>query len=401
MKKKWMPHIAAVTALVVFVMLGLASANTPEASSSEPQAPQAKQEAPPPYNSESDFKIDWDTNVKDGIVITEYTGTRKEVNIPPTIQNQPVTSIGERAFHYNKNITSIIIPDSVVTIVDGSAGLGRTGAFSDCTSLTSVTIGNSVTNIGVAAFADCTRLARVTIPDSVTSIGVEAFAKSGLTSVTIPSSVTRIGDAAFSNCSKLTSVTIPDSITTIGNEMFASCTSLARITIPNSVTSIGHGAFSGTGLTSVTIPDSVVTLVDGSAGLGRAGAFSGCANLTSVTIGNGVTRIGYDAFSKCTKLTSVTIGNSVPSIGAAAFDGCTSLTSVTIPSSVTSIGYGAFNDTSLTSVTFQGTIPANRFDDQRYWYTTFPGDLRAKYLANDGGPGTYTRFANGDVWRKQ
>jgi len=57
----------------------------------------------------------------------------------------------------------------------------------------------------------------------------------------------------------------------------------------------------------------------------------------------------------------------------------------------------AFKDCSnLISVTFQGTIPSKNFDNY-----TFPGDLRAKYLAKDGGPGTYTRLAGGETWKKQ
>jgi len=63
------------------------------------------------YDPESDFKFDWDENVKDGVIITQYIGTKKEVRIPPRIQNYPVTSIGERAFYNNKNITRVTIPD--------------------------------------------------------------------------------------------------------------------------------------------------------------------------------------------------------------------------------------------------------------------------------------------------
>ena len=118
---------------------------------------------------------------------------------------------------------------SAIRISDGVTSIGE-GAFSFCTSLTSVTIPNSVTSIGHGAFYDCTSLTSVTIPDSVTSIGGSAFRGcSSLTSVTIPNSVTSIGSYAFSGCSSLTSVTIPDSVTSIGDGAFASCTSLTGI----------------------------------------------------------------------------------------------------------------------------------------------------------------------------
>ncbi|MDD6061750.1 MAG: leucine-rich repeat domain-containing protein, partial [Oscillospiraceae bacterium] len=111
--------------------------------------------------------------------------------------------------------------------------------FYDCTSLTSVTIPDSVTNIGKWAFGYCTSLTSVTIGDSVTHIGAYAFYKcTSLTSVTIGDSVTSIGNSAFRYCTSLTSVTIPNGVTSIGEHAFANCPSL-YVHIPDSVTTIG------------------------------------------------------------------------------------------------------------------------------------------------------------------
>ncbi len=96
-------------------------------------------------------------------------------------------------------------------------------AFSDCRSLTSVTIPNSVTEIGGGAFESCR----------------------SLTSVTIPNSVTKIGDYTFSDCRELTSVTIPNSVTKIGDSAFAGCRSLKNFTFGSGLQSIGREAFSG------------------------------------------------------------------------------------------------------------------------------------------------------------
>src|SRR5437762_2403510 len=99
----------------------------------------------------------------------------------------------------------------------------------------------------------------VTIPNSinglsVVSIGYSAFAHSSLTSVTIPNSVTSIGNSAFATCRSLTNVTIPASVTSIGYEAFYGCTGLTNVTIPNSVTSIGTAAFSScTSLTAINV----------------------------------------------------------------------------------------------------------------------------------------------------
>ena len=132
----------------------------------------------------------------------------KDVKIPEKIKGTPVTAIGERAF-FNKNLTSVTIPDSVTSI-------GETAFYAN--QLTSVTIGNSVTKIEQSAFEE-NQLASVTIPDSVTKISYHAFASNQLTSVTIPDSVTEIGQGAFYS-NQLTSVTIGNGVTTIRESAF-------------------------------------------------------------------------------------------------------------------------------------------------------------------------------------
>jgi len=226
-----------------------------------------------------------------------------------------------------------------------------------------------------------------------------------LISITIPASVTYMDGHTFNTCSMLVSIEVDP-----GNTEYASVDGILVtkdmsalisyppakaniVTIPNGITTIGGSAFqANTKITSVTIPDSVTSI---------GGSFSSCFNLTSVTIGNGVTNIGKDAFSDCTSLASITIPDSVTNIGKYAFYGCTSLASITIPDSVTSIEDSAFYGcTSLTSVTFEGTITSANFGS----YDPFPGNLRTKYLASDGGIGTYTTTApvgNKSVWTKQ
>ena len=123
-------------------------------------------------------------------------------------------------------------------------------AFSYCSSLTSITIPNSVTSIGDSAFCDCCSLTSITIPNSITFIGTWVFSGcNSLTSIDIPNSVTSIGDRAFYQCSRLNSITIPNSVTKIGQYTFKYCSKLTSINIPNSVTSIGYGAFGYIGIT--------------------------------------------------------------------------------------------------------------------------------------------------------
>ena len=129
-----------------------------------------------------------------------------------------VTSIGSSAFNNSSNLASVVIPDSVTIINNGTL---QQAAFYHCSQLTSVTIGANVTSIGSNAFRDCSKLTAVTIPDAVTSIGDSAFFQcSQLTSVTIGNAVTSIGNNAFTNCNHLTSVTIGTGLTTMGSGAF-------------------------------------------------------------------------------------------------------------------------------------------------------------------------------------
>ena len=339
--------------------------------------------------------------------ITKYNGSAEELEIPSQLDGYTVTEIDN---YWDSNV------------------LFYFGAFSNCTSLKSVTIGNGVTSIGEEAFRGCTSLVSITIPDSVTSIGEEAFYNcTSLTSITIPDSVTSIGWFAFDNCTSLTSITIPDSVTyigyeafsntayynkeanwengvlyignhlieakedisgeyqikqgtkTIANSAFSSCTSLTSITIPNSVTSIGEYAFGGcTSLTSVTIGSGVTSISNR--------AFYNCKSLTSVTIPDSVTYIGYEAFRGCTSLTSITIPDSVTNIGSGAFEDCASLTSITIPDSVTSIGSSAFEGcTSLTSITIPDSVTSigyDTFSDTAYYNNEANWENGVLYIGN-------------------
>ena len=236
----------------------------------------------------------------------------------------------EHYFLYNSNITSVIIGDSVTNIGEWS--------FSRCRRLISVTMGNSITNIGKHAFADCRNLTSIAIGNSVKTIGERAFTGCGLTSITISNSVINIENFVFQDCNNLTSVTIPDNVINIANYAFCSCQNLTVInvgskntnyasdngvlfnkskthlicypmgkigdyTVPNSVKSIGGYAFYGCRCSAIIIGDSVTSIGN------YAFAFSG---LKSITIGNGMKTIEKSAFFDCKILTSVTVHAVIP-----------------------------------------------------------------------------------------
>ena len=227
----------------------------------------------------------------------------------------------------------------------------------------------------------------VVIPSKINGVTVEtignaAFRDSSVTSVTIPASVTEIGSNAFAGCTNLTSVhyagdwsnlTIqsgnpavqdaanaplfdfeftPDNTAVIVTN-YKYNGAAADVTIPSRykgkpVTTIGHAAFFNSAVTSVTIPDSVTSISDD--------AFINCPQLTNISIPNSVTYIGFSAFSSCTRLKSITLPSSLSFISGSLFSGCSQLTTIHIPVSVTSIGNNAFADCpSLMTVTYPGS----------------------------------------------
>ena len=303
------------------------------------------------------------------IEITRYKGSADRLAIPAKIAGKTVTSIRYSAFYSCDSLTSVSIPDSVEQI--------GTNLFVGCSKLKTIsvspdhpyfatidgvlfrkadkalisypagiksstyTIPQGIAVIGDSAFFACSSLTSVSVPDSVTSIGDEAFALcSSLTSVSIPDSVTSIGDLAFRFCDSLTSVSIPDSVEQIGTNPFAACSALKTISV-----SPEHLYFAT--IDGVLFRKADKALISYPAGI----------KSSTYTIPQGIASIGDYAFDSCTSLTSVSIPDSVTSIGDCAFGSCTSLTSVSITDSVTSIGDYAFGScTFLTSVSIPDSV---------------------------------------------
>ena len=318
------------------------------------------------------------TNNNGTITITSYTGPAGEVTVPSTIDGLPVVRIGNGnggSFDfYGTNVTSVILPNSVIDIA--------AGAFGGCYTLTNVTLGQNVATIGNYAFNGCP-LSSVQIPGCVMFIAGSAFfgcyslkaitvgssnpmyssldgvlfnknqttllqcplAKAG--SYSIPGGVSIIASNAFTACIGLTTVTIPDSVGVI--EPFAfQYAEVSTIVFGQGVTNIGVGAFYGSGLTNVTIPLGISSVSDST--------FSGCSRLTEAFLPDTVTRIGTNAFVDCWALTTVRLGSGLTNIGDGAFSSCFSLIDVRIPNNVTTIGASAFYSSSLTSVVIPNSV---------------------------------------------
>ena len=246
-----------------------------------------------------DFTFDATTGT-----IKKYNGNDAVVNIPSEINGTPVTTIGNAAFR-DSSVTSVTIPASVTEI--------GANAFAGCTNLTSVTYGGDWSNLtiqsGNPAVEDAAKdAANEQLFDfefilNNTAVVVIRY-KGTAADVTIPSRykgkpVTVIDPVAFYNNSAVTSVTIPDSVTAIPDYAFGYCSQLTNISIPNSVTFIGFSAFNScTSLKSITLPSSLSTI--------QSYAFYNCGNLKTIRIPVSVTSIGNCAFDVCPSLMTVT-----------------------------------------------------------------------------------------------
>ncbi|MGN0115141.1 MAG: leucine-rich repeat protein [Acutalibacteraceae bacterium] len=237
----------------------------------------------------------------DGTVsIRSYNGGAEVVEIPDNINGKEVTIIGQYAFKISKNMTKVVIPDTVDIIDDY--------AFEGCSALETVILPDGLGTIGYAAFSNCYNLKNINIPNSVGTVLGWAFNYcSNLTNITLPDGVKCIWEYTFSNCIRLESVKLSDELSTIKENAFYCCTALKDINIPSNLQYLSEYAFCHClSLTDITIPGGLRSI--------DRYAFEDCPNLSNLTICDGVEKIGRRAFFDCPALKSVTIPKSVTSI---------------------------------------------------------------------------------------
>lgn len=260
-----------------------------------------------------------------------------------------VKTLGDKVFYTCKNLENVEIPSTVTDIGEKTfyscpklkeavirAGTVKKDTLYNCPALTTLIISDNATldasftarnayaygtletvkigkgEIGDSAFSNCTNLTTVELGDGVTQIGTNAFIRcTQISSITIGSRVSSIGKNAFNGCTALTNANIGSGA--IGESAFNGCTSLANVTLGDGVTSIGANAFLRCeALTSMNIGSSV--------GIIENYAFSGCAALEEVTIS--AAQIGNQAFRRANALKKVTLGDGVEAIPAGAFSNC-------------------------------------------------------------------------------
>ena len=316
---------------------------------------------------------------------------------------ETITEIGEYAFEYSTKLTDITISSNVTKI--GNSAFYYCSALANvyCKPATPPSLGNSevfnynasgriiyVPEGSVSAYKSAwseyasaieadnsipnneiwytSTDGNIVTPYDAMDFGANIVSNTysnGKGVITFDGKVTKIGDYAFYQYGNptLSSLRMPDSVTEIGYYSFSNCENLTSITLSNSLTYIGY-AFSYCGITEITIPDSVTYIADH--------LFSFCDDLKAIygkfastdnrcLVVDGV----LNSFAP-SGLTSYSIPSGITTIGNYAFYDCKNLTSVTIPSSVTAIGHSAFGYTSLSSVTLPSNLQSIGEDAFRY-----------------------------------
>ena len=292
---------------------------------------------------------------KSGDYTASYTGV---VNIPETVAYQGVTynvtALGNKAFHWCRDVTTVKIPNTVTSIGEK--------CFYGCFSLSNITLPNKLDSISDYTFQDCSSLKAITLPSTIKGIGPGAFdGCQSLKSISLSNSIKRIGHDAFSGCSELAAVNLPSSLKTIEYRTFSGCTGLTSFIIPNIVETIQSEAFSSCkGLKSITIPNSVVRI--------SSDSFRGC-QFSSLNVDNN--NSVYDSRNNCnaiietktntliTGCSTTIIPSSIKRIGEHAFNSC-KIESLTIPNGVETIWLSAFNNSSLKKLIIPASVDTLR-----------------------------------------
>ncbi len=297
--------------------------------------------------------------------LVEYKGSATEVALPDQFNGKNYT-IGGYAFVGRSDITSITVPETVQEIGEG--------AFAGCSGLVRIDLpfvganatgndqNNEITNLHYifrGEYAVPENLTSVTIRGGV--IGECAFSGwdyfANIEEIILGEGVTKIGQQAFDGCESLTELVIPNSVTEISYYAFSGCKSLVSLTVPFIGIEGGSFFWHFFGSRPEDIPASLKT-VTVTNDLDINGAFQNCATIETIYITvDDLKTTGYTTFYGCTSLKNIVLPESLEEIGQQAFEGCTSLSEITIPAGVTKIGMYAFAGCeALGTIRYSGTI---------------------------------------------
>ncbi len=268
-------------------------------------------------------------NENNEAVITRYVGSESNVIVPETLNGFKVTALGKLSFSKDYHDT----------------------AYENTThpnnQITSITLPETLTEIGRSAFAGNNSLEIINIPSMLSEIPDECFWHcSSIENIEIPKNIKKIGDSAFESCVSLNSIFIHENIKEISDEAFRGCTSLATVEMLG-VEKIGQCAFKNcTKLKELNFSEDLTYI--------GSGAFGYC-KIESVDLSN-VSYIGEGAFSHCYSMKSVILNDNLEHLEDSVFNACRLLEYIDLPSNLVSIGPCCFSSSGLKEVNFKNNL---------------------------------------------
>ncbi len=266
-----------------------------------------------------------------------------------TLELNPDTQTATVTNADSTNVTEIEIPETVthegVTYTVTAIG-NQAFRYQD---FKTVKLPNTITSIGERAFQYCRDITNMNIPTSLKTIGEEAFwsCTSWDILVEIPEGVTEIPSGAFQSLHNAKGLIIPTTVKTIENsfkDFGVNVQTDMPLIIPTNVISIEYDSFVNSGFSTVTIADGRLETLE------LKGAFRGMKRLESAEILSGMVNIGANEFQNCQKLSNITLADGITNIGRYSFGQSTNnppnyaLSEVVIPDSVTSMGNPIFDN---------------------------------------------------------
>lgn len=308
-----------------------------------------------------------------------------------------VIQIGKGAFEWNRDIASVVLPNTVVSILDAAFSGYDLATITPSENLTyvsgtafsnifhmgasvSIKPQNGMVYLGKVAYryvGDTEHLTSFTIREGTVAVADGAFQYCReLKSIRLPNSLRSIGINAFGECESLESITLPRNVEYIGREAFKHCYNLTSITLYNNIEVIGQNAFHDTKWYKniigekdyfnydYAVADTVATdsdnyesapqkeetdnrnySVDGNfvyIGSVLYGSKEEVPYGTSLTVKEGTKGIAEYAFNNCNGLVSVSLPGSIMCVGEGAFQNCKGLERINIPKRLEKVGKHSF-----------------------------------------------------------
>ena len=257
------------------------------------------------------------------------------VDLPST-----VSEIGSYAFYYCSNLKTVDLSKTAVSAMG-------TNVFTSCYQLSDVSLSKQTASIPAYTFSGCQNFGGLTAIKNISELSIQNIGDSAFENtnsrekLVIPTGVQSIGSRAFAS-TKVTEIIVPSSVISVGAQAFDNCYYLDVATVPYVGSGINNTSdgytwtFGATSITTLSITDAT--------SLSGDSLKSGASYINSITLPDGMTTITASLFEGFTVLEKVNIPSTVTTIGNNAFKDCYELDTISIPSGVTSIGARAFEN---------------------------------------------------------